>query len=161
MIDRIKSLLAVKNLTSSQFANEIGVQRSGISHILSGRNKPSLDFVLKILDHYPELSEKWLLKGEGEMYQGNNSNTLFNEELDEDQIFAKEEMESENNPEPDNKNKAVSLAAKKNKEGYHESTDEIAKEIVDDLLPAEKSDQIEKLIVVFKDKTFETLVPRN
>lgn len=159
MIDRIKSLLAVKNLTSSQFANEIGVQRSGISHILSGRNKPSLDFILKILDHYPELSEKWLLRGEGEMYQGELTNTLFNEESEEEQTLDKENIKSENIQKPDFENKAASTEI--HKQVIHESTDEIAKEIVDDLLMAEKSDRIVKIIVVYKDRTFETLIPRN
>jgi len=67
MIERVKLLLSVKNLSSAQLAEMIGVQRSGISHILSGRNKASLDFVLKVLDAFPELNEIWLLKGEGEM----------------------------------------------------------------------------------------------
>ncbi|MDP4223940.1 MAG: helix-turn-helix transcriptional regulator, partial [Bacteroidota bacterium] len=46
----------------------IGVQPSGISHILSGRNKPSLDFVLKMLERYPFISTEWLLFGKGSMY---------------------------------------------------------------------------------------------
>ena len=69
MIERVKLLMSVKNLSSSMLAEEIGVQRSGISHILSGRNKPSLDFVLKVLEHYPEVSESWLLSGNGEMFK--------------------------------------------------------------------------------------------
>lgn len=68
MIKRIKSLISVKNLSSSQFADLIGVQRSNISHILSGRNKPSLDFILKISEHFPSVSVEWLLKGKGEMF---------------------------------------------------------------------------------------------
>lgn len=67
MIERIKLLMSVKNVTPAQLANSIGVQRSGISHILSGRNKPSLDFVLKIFDSFPDLNETWLLQGKGEM----------------------------------------------------------------------------------------------
>lgn len=59
--------MSLKNLTPAQFANSIGVQRSGISHIVSGRNKPSLDFVLKILETYTDISESWLLMGKGEM----------------------------------------------------------------------------------------------
>ncbi len=68
MIKRIKSLISVKNLSSSQFADLLGVQRSNISHILSGRNKPSLDFILKITEHFPSVSIEWLLKGKGEMF---------------------------------------------------------------------------------------------
>jgi len=73
MIDRVKLLMSVQNLSPAQLATTIGVQRSGISHILSGRNKPSLDFVLKVLESFPKLSEKWLLKGEGEMFIGDQS----------------------------------------------------------------------------------------
>ncbi len=57
-----------QNLTSSQFADKLGVQRSGLSHILSGRNKPSLDFVLKVLAGFPDLNPQWLLQGKGKMY---------------------------------------------------------------------------------------------
>lgn len=80
MIKRIEALMKVKNLTASQFADAIGIQRSGISHILAGRNNPSLDFVLKVLNVFPEVSPAWLLQGKGEMYanlsvQKNNVST--------------------------------------------------------------------------------------
>ena len=77
MIERVKLLMSVKNLSSAQLAEIIGVQRSGISHILSGRNKPSLDFVLKVIEAYPDLNESWLLKGEGEMLKGDKPQDLF------------------------------------------------------------------------------------
>ena len=51
--------------TASSFAEKIGVQRSSISHILSGRNKPSLDFVMKVLSSYPDVELYWLLNGKG------------------------------------------------------------------------------------------------
>lgn len=51
--------------SASSFAEKIGVQRSSISHILSGRNKPSLDFVLKMLHAYPEVDLYWLFNGRG------------------------------------------------------------------------------------------------
>ena len=54
------------NLSASAFADKIGVQRSGISHILSGRNKPSLEFVMKLHSYFPEVSLYWLLNGKGE-----------------------------------------------------------------------------------------------
>lgn len=73
--------MRVKNLSSAQLAEIIGVQRSGISHILSGRNKPSLDFVVKVLEAYPDLNESWLLKGEGEMLKS-PTNSLFMQEND-------------------------------------------------------------------------------
>ncbi len=68
MIDRINLLMRAKNLTAKQFAEEIGVQPSGMSHILSGRNKPSLDFIMKVINRFPEIDIHWLLHGTGEMY---------------------------------------------------------------------------------------------
>lgn len=63
--DRIEHIIKVKNLTATQFAEEINIQRSGISHILSGRNNPSMDFILKVKEKYPEYSLDWLLLGKG------------------------------------------------------------------------------------------------
>ena len=54
------------HLTATALADSIYVQRSSISHLLSGRNKPSLDFVMKILDKYPTVELYWLLNGKGE-----------------------------------------------------------------------------------------------
>ncbi len=67
MNDRISLVLRTKNITPSQLADEIGVQRSGVSHILNGRNKPSLDFIQKLLKRYPDISMAWLMLGEGAM----------------------------------------------------------------------------------------------
>jgi transcriptional regulator with XRE-family HTH domain len=71
MVDRILEVIRKKNLTPSQFADEIGIQRSGISHILSGRNKPSLEFVMKMLKRYPDIKPEWLLSGATEPEEGN------------------------------------------------------------------------------------------
>jgi transcriptional regulator with XRE-family HTH domain len=79
MKDRILAFLKAENKSSSQFAEEIGVQPSGISHIISGRNKPSLDFIVKMLEKYPFLSNEWLLFGKGEMYRDQSMQELFTE----------------------------------------------------------------------------------
>lgn len=79
MKDRILEFLKKENKTSAQFAEEIHVQPSGISHILSGRNKPSLDFVLKMLDKYTFLSTEWLLFGKGSIYKEPKMADLFAE----------------------------------------------------------------------------------
>ncbi len=62
---RLQKVIDYYAETASSFSDKIGVQRSSISHILSGRNKPSLDFVLKILATYPEVELYWLLNGKG------------------------------------------------------------------------------------------------
>lgn len=78
MKDRILLLLKEKNLSATKFADIIDVQRSSISHILSGRNKPSFDFIEKILNAYPDINAQWLITGRGEMFV--NQRTLFDEE---------------------------------------------------------------------------------
>lgn len=62
--ERLKKIMDEGGFTPAQMADRIGVQRSAISHILSGRNKPSLDFVLKVLESFPEVSSEWLLRGQ-------------------------------------------------------------------------------------------------
>ena len=65
-IKRLQKIMDFYGESASSFAEKIGVQRSSISHILSGRNKPSLDFILKILSAYPEADLYWLFNGKGE-----------------------------------------------------------------------------------------------
>lgn len=65
-IDRLQKVIDIYDETASGFAEKIGVQRSSISHILSGRNKPSLDFIMKVLHAYPEVELYWLLNGKGQ-----------------------------------------------------------------------------------------------
>lgn len=94
MKERILEFLKTENKSSAQFAEEINVQPSSISHIISGRNNPSLDFVMKMLLKYPTLSTDWLLFGRGNMYKDSNLNDLFNSNQidtdDEDQnVFEK------------------------------------------------------------------------
>ena len=70
MVERIRVLLETRQLTPTQFADAIGIARPIVSHILSGRNKPSLDVVQRILAAMPDLSMPWLLNGTGPMQAG-------------------------------------------------------------------------------------------
>ena len=63
---RLKKILDYYGLSASAFAEIITVQRSSISHILSGRNKPSLEFITKVLNAFPDIELLWLLSGVGE-----------------------------------------------------------------------------------------------
>jgi transcriptional regulator with XRE-family HTH domain len=65
IIERLQTLISHYGLTPSSLADSIGVPRSSVSHLLSGRNKPSLDFVLKLIKTYPEVNLYWLLNGKG------------------------------------------------------------------------------------------------
>jgi len=63
---RLQTIIDYYSESASSFAEKIGVQRSSISHILSGRNKPSLEFVMKVLSFFPEVELYWLMNGKGE-----------------------------------------------------------------------------------------------
>lgn len=64
--ERIELLMKCYDLTPSQFADRTGIQRASVSHIISGRNKPSLEVMQKIYDAFPELDIRWLMTGNGE-----------------------------------------------------------------------------------------------
>jgi transcriptional regulator with XRE-family HTH domain len=114
MKERIMEFLQAENKTSAQLAEEIGVQPSGISHILSGRNNPSLDFILKMLEKYKFLSTDWLLFGRGQMYREAGMQSLFDAMAHDDDL-AKSGSESVQGPgvsvpppaSPENSGKAV------------------------------------------------------
>ena len=61
--DRLAHILRAKNLTASQFAELMEIQPSNVSHLLNGRNKPSLDFLIKIKEVFPEYSFDWIIMG--------------------------------------------------------------------------------------------------
>jgi transcriptional regulator with XRE-family HTH domain len=61
--ERVRMIINSQNLTASAFADKIGVQRSNVSHVLSGRNKPSFEFIEKLLNAFPNVSSDWLILG--------------------------------------------------------------------------------------------------
>ena len=67
MKEQLNKLMEAEGLTPARFADEIGVQRSSISHILSGRNKPSYDFISKVLNRFSGINAEWLITGKGSM----------------------------------------------------------------------------------------------
>ena len=73
-IKRLEIILDYYSLNASAFADKIGVQRSSLSHLLSGRNKPSLDFILKILDVFPDVDLYWILNGKGNFPKNSDEN---------------------------------------------------------------------------------------
>lgn len=62
--ERIQLILKMHNLTPSSFADQLGVQRSNVSHVLNGRNKPGIDFLEKIITTFPRVNAHWLITGE-------------------------------------------------------------------------------------------------
>ena len=130
MQDQIQEILTKERLSSSQFADRIGVQRSSVSHVLSGRNKPGFDFIQKILVAFPEINGDWLITGLGEKYKRKSpSGDLFE---------TKNEMQSPDTVEKIER-KPVSLNIKKPEK-------EEGKVL--------KRHEIERVIVFYTDRTF-------
>ena len=88
MHKRINNWIKKEGLKSSELADIIGVNRSTISHILSGRNKPSIDFLYKLLFNYPNINANWLITGNGNMYITNFINdTILQKKVDKVVVF--------------------------------------------------------------------------
>ncbi len=66
LIQRLQVIMEHREMTTSGLADALGVQRSSVSHILNGRNKPSLDFVMKVVNTFSEVSLDWFLKGQSD-----------------------------------------------------------------------------------------------
>lgn len=69
MNNRLQQFLELENITPARLADTLGVQRSGLSHILSGRNKPGYEFITKLLTKFPHINSDWLLLGKGKPYK--------------------------------------------------------------------------------------------
>ncbi len=135
-----------KGLTSSELADTIGVQRSNVTHVLHGRNKPSFPFISKLLETYPEIDAKWLILGEGQMLEAGTSSaaTLFQEE-----VPATYSVPIEKNTEK---------ASEKIK---HQDTIEdnpIPKSLVSAVLEGDTK-EIERVVIFYTDQTFKQYTP--
>ncbi|HLP73837.1 MAG TPA: helix-turn-helix transcriptional regulator [Bacteroidales bacterium] len=151
MKDRIIEFLRAENKSSAQFAEEIGVQPSGISHIISGRNNPSLDFILKMLEKYKYLSTDWLLFGKGSMYKDNTSMPgLFDQTLFDQKPVIEEKLETASEKSPENSLTNASTAISEN-----ERSD----------IPAGRTDNrvtgVEKIVWFYADGSFKEYRPRS
>jgi transcriptional regulator with XRE-family HTH domain len=155
MEDRIRKFMEYKGITPSELADTIGVQRSNVTHVLKGRNKPSFQFIEKMLQIYPELNAKWLLLGVGAMVDTPlKARTLFDqitekptapvmkaEKIEEKQVIEEPlqtEIKEINNP----------IGAEKKQP---------QNELQDQFFSSEKS--IERMIVFFSDSTFKVYSP--
>lgn len=142
MKERLLEFLRAENKSSAQFAEEIGVQPSGISHIISGRNNPSLDFILKMLEKYPFLSTDWILFGKGTMYKDSRMQTLFeNEKASENQSNTKSSLNDDMN--------AISLI----------NDDEPVKQIPAARSGTGKKGSLSRIVWFYDNNTFEEFFP--
>lgn len=97
MKDRLQRFLDLEQLSPAKLADILDVQRSGLSHILSGRNKPGFDFIHKLLTKFPSLNSEWLITGKGKVYK--ESTALYSEKrsgLFQEQELSKPVVNSSN-----------------------------------------------------------------
>ncbi|WP_159023208.1 helix-turn-helix transcriptional regulator [Formosa sp. L2A11] len=123
---RLQKVIDFYGESASSFSEKIGVQRSSISHILSGRNKPSLDFVMKILTTYPEVELYWLLNGKG-------SFPAESKTIQPPDLFSKE---AEQKTEP------------------KKTTEPPINEIPSQVFKSDSSKQIERIVIFYTDGSF-------
>ncbi len=99
---RLQKVIDFYGENASSFAEKIGVQRSSISHILSGRNKPSLEFVLKVLSSFPEVELYWLLNGKGQFPKSTeNKTSIPKSNLTASEVFQDIKNEAQQNSDSD------------------------------------------------------------
>lgn len=142
--ERILLLMKAQGMTPTQFADEIGIQRSSISHILSGRNNPSLDVILKILGRFKEIDSNWLILGKGNLLKErdlDNSPTLFN--LDEDEEIIDKNLKEIDLEEEEKEIKTNNI--------------EIQENIIAMQNPNSQR-SISKIIILYNDNSYEELV---
>jgi transcriptional regulator with XRE-family HTH domain len=144
-----------KGISSSELADSIGVQRSNVTHVLKARNKPSFQFIEKLLQIYPELNAKWLLLGTGSMVDTPvKSRTLFDQTSEPTKpIFDETERKSEkqivSDPLPmESKETIVPPPIEKKA---------LTEELQNQFFSSEKP--IERLIVFYNDQTFKVYNP--
>ena len=151
-IKRLEIILDYYSLNASSFADKIGVQRSSLSHLLSGRNKPSLDFILKILDVFPEVDLYWVLNGKGTFPKSE-----FN-----DEVIVQTPTPISETPNAETKMEKVAdlfseeLSIKKNQAA--EKTTTSFSNIQNSILPKNNS-EIDRIVIFYKNGTFKTYSP--
>lgn len=148
-IKRLEIILDYYSLNASSFADKISVQRSSLSHLLSGRNKPSLDFILKIIEVFPEIDLYWILNGKGAFPKSDFEKDILIQtpiSIFSDQIVAPK-IEKQTN-----------LFSANSKNGIEENP----RKIVEASLKLENTksiSEIERIVVFYKNGTFKTYSP--
>jgi transcriptional regulator with XRE-family HTH domain len=150
-IKRLEVILDYYSLNASAFADKIGVQRSSLSHLLSGRNKPSLDFILKILDVFPDVDLYWILNGKGS-FPKNNDTIQMQEEKQQKEITASSSDEINEPLLPQN------LFSKENDTNQDKKVNP-KKEEIQNVAARVLSEEVEKIVFFYKDGTFKEFKP--
>jgi len=154
MQKRINRIMNDKKLSASQISAMIGVQRSSISHILSGRNKPSLDFIQKLLNAFPDLNPAWLILGKGSM-NISEEKPAIKQQTD---LFdtAVDMVKSEDSAPYTHPIQKTSLEKEKSVTLPEEQKDRP----IETDAKATKKVALKKIILVYEDQSFEELFPK-
>ena len=152
-VKRLEIMLEYYGLNASSFADKIGVQRSSMSHLLSGRNKPSLDFVLKILEVFPEIDLYWILIGKGNFLKSDGEDVNLNTEIASETTNVISPISDENIA-------SENLFLKINNSGEKEEKIQLQKNTDFKIsnLSTEKN-EVEKIVFFYKNGTFKTFNP--
>jgi len=155
--ERLKEIIAFYQINAGEFAQKLGVQKSSISHLLSGRNKPSFSFINKLIKAFPDLNIKWFLTGEGKMIV----------ETPEVPSPSQEKIENKTASSTENtkKNEQLKLALEiqSNELAPQSKTDgkqENAKKTNSEKVQA-NSKNINQIIMIYADDTFKILTKNN
>jgi transcriptional regulator with XRE-family HTH domain len=152
--DRIVKIITSEGISPSLFADMIGVQRSSVSHILSGRNNPGLEILQKILTGFPKYNADWLITGRGEVYKKPMQTNLF-DAITEASQKEKELVASETEKELLVKNPAKQLTL----------PDELPQMITKEAITEPKQQtnniaEIQRIIVFYTDNTFREFIAK-
>lgn len=143
MKDRILAVMEHEGLTPSKFAEAIGIQRSAMSHIISGRNNPSLDVLLKILERFTYVDSDWLLFGKGNMMR---QHVLTNPDL-----FTNTVINQPGGQETSEYRKEIRVETPVN-------TPKLP--VIEQIICTEKSSRnVSKIMIFYSDNTFDTFTP--
>lgn len=174
--ERFTKILQYSGFSSSEFADEIDVQRSSISHILSGRNKPSLEFIVKIKNRFPEINWDWIILGNGEMLKNETSSTSEDNSteniespdlftlIDEDyknEIFVQENIQKEIQRESD---KSFPSPRKENLSDsqrleVQENIFDIQNAVNQNIIEKSSESKIKRIVFFYENGKFETFEP--
>jgi transcriptional regulator with XRE-family HTH domain len=149
MVDRIKQIMAKEGCIPATFADNINVNRGTITHILSGRNNPSLDVLIKIMERYPSINPDWLLFGSAPMYRNQKA-------VIEPDLFV-EKPASPANKEKYSKETEVKVKENTYQKAVNQETNqENFSSAIASLLNSRK---INRIIIFYSDNTFEQFTP--
>ena len=159
--DRIKKIIQAEQFTPTKFADAVGVQRSNISHILSGRNKPSLDFIQKVLTTFGNLNSDWLLFGRGSMYNDETTKDLM---ASPGTASAGSGKQTQSSQEKDNTDGVASQTSQSQMTTPEDEPPQAAQSAsvfgkIAENQTVGQSKQIVRIIVIFQDGTFKEYTP--